>query len=108
MPQLTIRGISQEKVGLVVKDLIPQLALEMATTTDNFTLDVLSTMSFNAQGPCETFPFVQVGWFDRGQVVQDRVAKLIDTTFTQAGIPALEVVFVAFKTTDYYAEGEHF
>ena len=108
MPQLTIRGINKDIVAAVIQTLLPELAIEMATTDDNFTVDVLTVESFNGQGVCATFPFIQVGWFDRGQMVQDKVAKLIDTSFTQAGVPAIEVVFVTFKTTDYYAEGEHF
>lgn len=108
MPQLTIRGIQPELVSQVSKILIPELAEILATTCDNFTIDIISTTSFYLGRTVETFPFIEIGWFDRGQEIQDATASLVDKAFKQVGVPSLEIVFTIFNRTAYYADGQHY
>lgn len=108
MPQLTIRGIAPEVVQGVSATLMPKLALCMAASLEDFTLDVLQTLSFSGGNPVATYPFVEVGWFERGQTVQDEAARLIDSAFKAAGIGSLEIVFKVFPKTAYYSDGAHY
>ncbi|MDG2739264.1 DUF1904 family protein, partial [Vibrio parahaemolyticus] len=56
------------------------------------------------------YPFVEVLWFDRGQEVQDEVAKLI--TQQVRGIAGADidvaVIFSALSPKAYYDNGEHY
>lgn len=108
MPQLTIRGIEPGQVQAVVAELVEDLAKIMDSPTDYFTIDCISTISFENGHLAPTFPFVQVGWFDRGQHIQDLSAKAIDRHFKSAGIEALEVVFIPFIENNYYSGGQHY
>ncbi len=108
MPQLTIRGIAPERVAQVSRPLIDQLASLLETEAENFTLDLLPTASFFCGEQVPTFPFVLVGWFDRGQEVQDQAASIIDSAFKQVGVAELEIAFTLFSKTAYYANGQHY
>lgn len=108
MPRLTFRGIDPHLVKDVTAELIPQLASLLETTEDNFTVDVLAATSFADGREIETFPFIEFGWFDRGQAVQDQAAHLMDAAFKAEGLEALEIVFIAYDRRAYYADGAHF
>jgi len=107
MPQLTIRGIEKDILAKGTHQLVPKLAVAMQADEEDFTVDALSVESYYKGKSIATFPFIQVGWFDRGQDVQDACAKLIDEEFKALGVDALEIVFVAFERRCYYADGQH-
>lgn len=108
MPQLTIRGVSEEIVARSSGPLVEALAKICQAETLDFTVDLIRTQSFFAGKEVATFPFVEVGWFDRGQQVQDAAAKCIDTILKHQGIEQVEVVFKVFEKKNYYCDGDHY
>ncbi len=108
MPQITVRGIDEAQAAQISKSLIPAMAQYLAIDTDEFTFDLLSVQSFFMGEAVQTFPFVSIGWFDRGQDAKDRVAAMVTDCFNGAGIDQLEIHFNTFKRADYYANAEHY
>ena len=57
----------------------------------------------------DVYPFVEVAWFDRGQEVQDMVAKIItDNIRENLNVESMDLAFTVFEKEKYYENGEHF
>jgi len=106
MPQLTVRGISAEKMMGVSKALVEELAAICGCGTDNFTIDCLAVTSVFDGATTDTFPFVEVAWFDRGRDVRDRFAEAVTRRVRITGVSDLEVAFKTYKEDAYYINGE--
>ncbi|WP_309121169.1 DUF1904 family protein [Paenibacillus sp.] len=105
MPQLTVRGISIEYLLAVSKPMVEELAAVCGCGTDNFTIDCLATASVFEGKTTETYPFVEVAWFERGRDVRNRVAETITRFVRQAGVPEVEVAFKVYSEAAYYING---
>lgn len=105
MPQLTVRGVSSETLVQVSRELIEELAQICECGTDNFTLDYLPVVSVFGGEVVQTYPFVEVAWFERGQVVQDKLAAALTCHLQQAGVAEVEVAFKVYRETAYYING---
>ncbi|SHF39310.1 protein of unknown function [Desulforamulus putei DSM 12395] len=51
---------------------------------------------------------MEVAWFDRGQEIQDRVAKTITSFIQSVGHEGVDVMFTFFVKNRYCENGEHF
>lgn len=105
MPQLTIRGVEAELAAAVSKSLVEELAAICGCGTDNFTIDCLSVTSVFDGKAVQTFPFVEVAWFDRGRGVRDRFAEAVTRHLRRAGVEELEIAFTQYAEDAYYIDG---
>lgn len=108
MPQLTFRGVEKELVRIASEKLPHELAELCQCSLDSFTFDVVETISYFKGVQTPTYPFIQVGWFDRGQEVKDRFASTIYQCFMELGIEEIETVFINFDKESYYANEKHY
>ena len=108
MPQLTIRGIEPHTAAAIAVPLVQELALVCACGTDNFTLDILqvTTVSVTGGQPTDTYPFIEVAWFERGQAVRDRFAETVTRHLRQGGVSEVEIAFKVYAEAAYYVNGE--
>lgn len=107
MPQLLFRGVASDKLHEVSELLAADLAVICECGTDNFTMECLQTISvFGGSTNGESFPFVEVGWFERGQEVRDRFADAVTHHLAQIGITESEVAFRTFQEDSYYINGK--
>lgn len=51
---------------------------------------------------------VDVFWFDRGQEIQDKAAKIITKHINSIGYKSVDVIFHPLDKMKYYENGEHF
>jgi hypothetical protein len=108
MPQLIVKGITVQQVKEISSVLVQELADLCQCDTDNFTLEIPhSTFVFN-QEEVRGFPFIEVKWFERGQVVQDEFAKIITKHIYSLGIDEVEIAFTVFLESAYYLNGKSF
>jgi hypothetical protein len=108
LPQLTIRGIDPERVISISEKMVQQLADVCGCGTDNFTVDCLQTVSVMDGKRVDTFPFVEVAWFERGPQTRDRIADTITNHFLLAGVPEMEIAFKVYTEDVYYINGVRF
>jgi hypothetical protein len=108
MPQLTVRGINAQKMSAISKPLVEELALICDCGTDNFMVDCLNVTSVFGGEVVETYPFIEVAWFERGREVRDRFAEALVRHIHLAGIPELEVAFKIYREDGYYINGRPF
>lgn len=108
MPQIRVRGIEINILKKISKLLIDDLEDIIKCPRDYFTLEhVPSTFIFDSY-ETEGYPFVDVYWFDRGQEIQDKVAKSITDILQSEGIKDMDIIFHSLEHNKYYENGEHF
>ncbi|WP_042164250.1 DUF1904 family protein [Paenibacillus gorillae] len=106
MPQLTFRGVPADKLLTVSEALATELAAICECGTDNFTMDVLQTTSVYGGSSSDTsYPFVEIGWFERGQAVRDQVAAAVTARLQEIGIADSEIAFRVYREDSYYING---
>jgi hypothetical protein len=108
MPQLVIRGISAEEVCSVDKLIVDELEALLECPRSYFTIEVLNTVFLLDGKVAKNYPFVEISWFDRGQDLQDKVAKIVTKYIQELGHQNVDVIFRALEKNRYYENGEHF
>lgn len=108
MPHLVCRGLSLEQTCTISKPMIDELARICECGTDNFMLECVSVTSVFEGKIVETFPFIEVSWFDRGHETRDLVAQAITSHIQALGIPDVEVAFRTYREDSYYTNGRHY
>lgn len=108
MPQIKIRGVHPEQVCQISTEMVDNLTTIIDCPRDYFTIECIHSTAIRDGAIIPVPPFVEVAWFDRGQEVQDLVAREITTQFQSVGIESLDVAFIRFEKPCYYENGEHF
>lgn len=107
MPQLLFRGVPADKLKTISLALAEDLAAVCECGTDNFTMESLHTTAiFGGLTEGESYPFVEVGWFERGQAVRDRFAEAVTARLAHIGIDEVEVAFRTYREDSYYINGK--
>lgn len=106
MPHLIIRGIKPEQLCEISVPLVEELAVVCQCGTDNFTLEVLSTIGVFEGKIVPSFSFIEVTWFERGTEVRDRFAETVTKHVLSLGLPEVEIAFVAYREDSYYINGK--
>lgn len=109
MPQLRIRGIKPEEVCKISEKTIDEMVEIIKCPRDYCVIECIQSVAIKDGKIAEAIPFIEIAWFDRGQEIQDRVAKVIDDNFRGIlKIENLDVVFTVLEEKKYYENGEHF
>lgn len=104
-----MRALKAEIVSQLSDELAPELASVMNTTPDNFTFECVSTEFYTQGRLTESYPFIEVLWFERSQEVQNQSARIItEKVKVASGATDVVVVFMALPKSSYYENGEHF
>lgn len=108
MPHLTFRGIKRTDLLTVSKEILDGLSDAIGCDRSHFTL-ALDEAFFVFDGEEATpDPFIEVAWFDRGQEVKDKVARLLTQGIQNLGYPEVSVWFVHLDKSSYYDNGAHY
>lgn len=108
MPQIKIRGVQTETIVKLSKQLFEKLAVLTQSPKDDFTLEAIQSTFILDGEVAQGYPFVEIAWFDRGQEIQDQVAKIISQLFNESGYPSVDIMFTILEKSRYYENGEHF
>ena len=108
MPILKFNAIKANDVKLFSRDLVDELQRITGSPREYFTLEVISSVYIADGTEAEGPPIVEVGWFDRGQELQDMAAKAITRHVQSAGYQNVDVIFTIFRGDAYYENGQHF
>jgi len=109
MPHIRMRAMQESQVKEVSRGLVEELAQALGTAEDNFTLELVPSVFFQKGLLIDSYPFVEVLWFERSQEIQDHCAKII-TEKVKAATRAEDVVvvFQVLPRFSYYENGRHF
>ncbi|RXT07244.1 DUF1904 family protein [Ammoniphilus sp. CFH 90114] len=105
MPLLVVRGIKPEQMMVISESLIEDLAVICECELDNFTIECLHTTAVFSGKIVESFPFIEVSWFERGQETRDRFARTVANHVQSLGIKEIEIAFNTYREDSYYVNG---
>ncbi|SDK72847.1 DUF1904 domain-containing protein [Natronincola ferrireducens] len=108
MPQIKVRGIAPEELCKIDLPMVDKLTEIVGCPRDYFEIEYIQSVAIRNGKIDEVYPFIEVAWFDRGQEIQDQVAKTIYDFVQQIGIKNLDIAFIYFEKNNYYENGEHF
>ena len=108
MPMLKFKAIEIEKVCKISKKLVDELQELIQCPRDYFSLTVDRAIYVKDEKIAKGDPVVEVSWFDRGQDIQDKAAKIITKYVNSVEYPNIDVIFFALDKSRYYENGEHF
>jgi hypothetical protein len=110
MPHIRIRSLSQSQVESLSLNLCKELSVVMETSEDNFTIESQEALQYvSGKQLVATDPFIEVLWFDRGQIIQDKAAQTITESVRKiSGFSTITVIFTPLAKTNYYENGKHF
>ena len=77
MPQIKVRGINENDICKISEKMIDELVEAVKCPRDYFEIECIKSVAIRNGKIADVYPFVEVAWFDRGQEVQDTVAKII-------------------------------
>jgi hypothetical protein len=108
MPTLKFKGIEVTNICKASKDLIDELQELIKCPREYFTLAVDQSIYIMDGEIVEGSPKVEISWFDRGQEMQDKAAKVVTKYVNSMGYKEVDVVFTLLDKSRYYENGEHF
>ncbi|UKS25964.1 DUF1904 domain-containing protein [Paenibacillus sp. HWE-109] len=108
MPQLIFRGIPAEGIRAISIPLVEEMATICQCGTDNFTLECLHVTAIFDGKYTDSYPFIDVWWFERGDEVRDKMAEAIDKYVRSLGIPDLEISFRVGREDNFYMNGRRY
>lgn len=108
MPQIKIRGIDTDTIRKLSKPLLDELAIVAQTPRDDFTLEGIPSTFILDGEVISGYPFVEIAWFDRGQAIQDQVAKSISRLINETGYPSVDIMFTVLEKHRYYENSKHY
>ncbi|MGL4473012.1 MAG: DUF1904 family protein, partial [Shewanella sp.] len=108
MPHFRCRAMTAEQVQALSTPLVDALGELMNSPRAHFTIEHIPA-SFFAEGEAiAAYPFIEVLYFDRGQQVQDEIAKTV-TQLVRTAMNKPEqdvaVIFTKLTPSDYYDNG---
>ena len=106
MPQIIVKGITQEQCAELSVKAAPELAAIVGCPSDWFVFDLIHSRFYDENGRTKHCPVVQVWWFERPMEVQDRVAKYLHSQFEKMGFHADQISFHIFEEDRYYENGK--
>lgn len=108
MPALKFKSIDENKALSISKQLIDELQELIQCPREYFSIELVQS-KFIMDGIFVEGPqMVDVFWFDRGQEVQDKAAKIITKHINSVGYENVDIIFYSLEKNKYYENGEHF
>lgn len=108
MPLLVVRGIDANRMKTISTSLVEKLAMICECEIDNFTIECLHTTAvFNGE-IVDSYPFIEIAWFERGQEIRDQFAKAVSDSVMTLGIEEVELAFTTYREDSYYINGRRF
>lgn len=108
MPQIKMRNIDKNKICSFSKEMIDELESILKCPRSYFTIEHFATTAIKDGEVVEGYPFVEIDWFDRGQEIQDEVAKVVTKYVHNSGYKDVDVIFSILDEKRYYENGEHY
>lgn len=108
MPMLKFKAIEIEDVCAISKNLIDELQELIQCPRDYFSLSVDKSVYIKDGEFVKGEPIVEVSWFDRGQEIQDKAAKIITKYINSVEYQSVDIIFFVLDESKYYENGEHF
>ena len=108
MPQLKMRGVEANDICKISVGMVQEMQELLECPKNYFTLECINSTYIMDGEIVKAYPTVEVAWFDRGQEIQDTMAKIVTKYIHSAGYKDVDVIFTVLEEKRYYENGEHF
>jgi hypothetical protein len=108
MPQLKLKGVEINDICKVSAGMVQEMQELLECPKSYFTLECVNSTYIMDGEIVKACPMVEIAWFDRGQEVQDNMAKIVTKYINLAGYENVDVVFSVLEEKKYYENGQHF
>jgi len=108
MPQLKVRGVEVNDLCKISVDMVQEMQELLQCPKNYFTLECINSTYIMDGEIIKAYPTIEVAWFDRGQEVQDTMAKIVTKYVHSVGYKDVDVIFTVLEEKRYYENGEHF
>jgi hypothetical protein len=108
MPQLKVRGIELIRLCEISKLLVDELEELLKCPRNYFTIECINSTFVMDGEIAMDYPIIEIAWFDRGQEIQDNVAKIVTNHMHKVGYKSVDIIFTVLEEKKYYENGEHF
>lgn len=108
MPQLKISGVEVNDICKISVGIVKEMQELLQCPKEYFTLQCVNSTYIMDGKVVKESPTVEIAWFDRGQEVQDTMAKIITKYINEAGHENVDVIFSVLEKEKYYENGQHF
>ena len=108
MPQLKMRGVEVSDICKISVEMVQEMQELLECPKNYFTLECISSTYVMDGEIVKACPMIEIAWFDRGQEVQDTMAKIVTKYINSAGYKDVDVIFTVLEEKRYYENGEHF
>ncbi len=109
MPHLRFRALDKSVVIYLSSHTLVPLAEMMQCSAEDITYEYIQSEFYFSALSSKAYPFVEILWFDRGQVVQDQVASYLTQVIkAKIGWDELAIIFTPLKPSAYYDMGKHY
>lgn len=106
MPQIIIKGMTEEQCAEFSVKTAPDLATICNCPSDWFIFDLIHSRFFDGDGRVKHCPVIQVWWFERPMDIQDRVVNLLHRQLENMGFHCDQISFHIFEHDRYYEGAE--
>lgn len=108
MPQLKVKGIEVGKLCKISTSMIDELQELLQCPRNYFIIENVNSTFIMDGGTVNGYPVVEISWFDRGQEIQDKVAKIVTDYVHNIGYSDVDIIFYVLDEKRYYENGKHF
>lgn len=102
MPQLIVKGLTREALRALSLTLPEELSRISDTPLDYFTLELSENIAFSQGKEATLYPLVEVKQFDRGLLVERKMARAIQKAIRAEGYDEVEVYFIHLDRERYF------
>lgn len=104
MPQVIVKNTTENQLKSIGDTLISQLAIAMDCPKSHLMLEWVPT-HYIQHSEASEYPLIEVIWFDRGQEIKNKSAKIITHLIQSLGYPDVEVYFTPLERENYFENG---
>ncbi len=109
MPHLRCRALKLEIVKKISTPLINGLTEIIKCDRSWFTLEHINSTFISDEEIINSYPFIEILWFDRGEGIKKEVVNFITNLLKKENdYPSITIVFIDLEKNNYFENGEHF
>ena len=105
MPQIIVKGITQEHCAELSVTSSAELANIIKCPSDCFVFDLIQSQFYDETSRIKPYPVVQVWWYERPVDIQSKVAEYLHSQFKKMGYCTSQISFHIFDNERYYENG---
>lgn len=109
MPHIRARGTTVDDVKTLSRITSTEISELCKCSVSDLSWEVTQTQFIVDGAPDGGYPIVEFLWFDRGQEVKNKIARILDEALKQRGYSGdRAIIFSEVDQTNYFECGNHF